>query len=182
MRRDRGRKQGRRALLSLALMPVLGFGAAADEFDPSSLDLARMIACEMTARDYNQFAMWFAVEPDAPGKLGWTPVESDNPLLGQFALPQPIEVFGHEVDTIVFTGTGPLALLSAISPRELAASLGVTAVVDTPEKFLGEKTLLERTEEAGGATTETKVSLNVSTVDTHPGVTLAGCSYRIEVK
>lgn len=172
----------RRALLTLALFPALCCGAAADEFDPTSLDLPRMISCEMAARDYGQFAMWFAVEPDAPGKLGWTAVESANPLLGQFALPQPIDVFGYVVDTIVFTGTGPLALLSGISPRELADRLGVTPVVDTPEKFLGEKVLLQRTEEAGGVATETTVSLNVSTVDSHPGVTLAGCSYRIEVK
>ena len=33
-----------------------------------------------------------------------------------------------------------------------------------------------------GMTFETRVALNVSTLDSHPGKTLVGCSYKVEVR
>ena len=56
------------------------------------------------------------------------------------------------------------------------------ASVSTPEKFLGEKVVVESSEEAGGVTFATRIALNVSTVESHPGKTLAGCSYTLDVK
>lgn len=162
-----------------AALPTL---AGAQDFNPTELDLEKMIRCEMEARDYNGFAMWFATEPEAARQLGWTPVAQDNPLLSQFALSTPVNVFGQETETIAFTATGPLAVLRNIEAGELAASLDVQSIHDAAGKFLGEKVLVQETEDVGGTTIETTVSLNVSTVDTHPGVTLAGCSYRVEMK
>ena len=56
-----------RATALLALLSAVALAQAADDFEPASLDLPKMISCKMSAREYNQFAMWFAVEPDAPG-------------------------------------------------------------------------------------------------------------------
>ncbi|WP_274627277.1 hypothetical protein [Arvimicrobium flavum] len=156
--------------------------AAAQDFDPAGLDLAAMIRCDMDARDYNAFAMWFATNPDAAARLGWSAADSQNPFLGQYSIETPVEVFGHATRDIAFTSTGPLAVLKDVAPRELAGTLGVDPMIDTPEKFLGQKILEEKTEDVGGTTIETTVVLNVSTVDTHPGATLAGCSYSVEVK
>jgi hypothetical protein len=73
-------------------------------------------------------------------------------------------------------------VLDGVPPQELADKLGVAAVVASPEKFLGEKVVVEKSEEDGGITLKTRIALNVSTVDSHPGKTLAGCSYQIEVQ
>lgn len=156
--------------------------AGAQDFNPVEIDLGKMIRCEIGARDYNAFAMWFATDPAATELLGLTPVEQDNPFLSQFALSMPVKVFGHSAESIAFTATGPLAVLPGVDPHELATSLGVTPVHDAAGKFLGEKVLFQDIEDLGGTKIETTTSLNVSTVDTHSGVTLAGCSYRTEVK
>jgi hypothetical protein len=74
-----------------------------------------------------------------------------------------------------------MAVLDGIAAPDLARRLDVPATVSTPDKFLGEKVLAESTEESGGVNLSTRVTLNVSTVDTHPGQTLAGCSYVIDV-
>ncbi|RUU84583.1 hypothetical protein EOD03_11820, partial [Mesorhizobium sp. M7A.T.Ca.TU.009.01.1.2] len=60
--------------------------------------------------------------------------------------------------------------------------LNVMAVFSTPQKFLGEKVVVHSTEESEGLTFSTDVKLNVSTVESHPGKTLAGCSYTLEIK
>ena len=52
-------------------------------------------------------------------------------------------------------------------------------VHDAAGKLLGEKVLVQETEDVDGTRLEAAVPLNVSTVDTHPGTALA---YRIDVK
>jgi hypothetical protein len=42
--------------------------------------------------------------------------------------------------------------------------------------------VLEAKDEHLGMTFETRVALNVSTLDSHPGKTLVGCSYKVEVR
>ena len=64
--------------------------------------------------------------------------------------------------------------------EELAARLGVVPVTASPGQFLGEKAIFDETEESDGVKFHTKVALNVSTVESHPGKVLAGCSYVIE--
>ena len=53
--------------------------------------------------------------------------------------------------------------------------------MSTPEKFLGEKVVVETTEKTDGLALSTKITLNVSTVGSHPAKTLAGCSYTFDV-
>ncbi len=77
---------------------------------------------------------------------------------------------------------GPLAVLKDVAPPDLAATLGVEPMIDTPEKFLGQKVLQQDADDVGGTRIETTVALNVSTVDTHADATLAGCSYRVEIE
>ena len=52
----------------------------------------------------------------------------------------------------------------------------------SPDKFLGEKEIVEESGEEAGITLKTRIALNVSTVGSHPGKTLGGCSYQIEVQ
>ena len=165
----------------LALLVFLATPAMAENFDPASLDLAALIECRADVSAYNGFALWLSGEPGAAGTLGWKEVPSGNPFLAQYQLPAPVHVFGRDTGTIVFTATGPMAVLDGIAAPELARQLSVPATISTADKFLGEKVVAENTDPAGGVTMATRITLNVSTVDTHPGQTLAGCSYVIDV-
>jgi len=154
----------------------------AEDFDPAALDLAALIECRADVPAYNGFALWLAGEPGAAERLGWKEVASGNPFLREYELPTRIRVFGRETASIVFTATGPMAVLDDVFAPDLAQALGVTAQISTPEKFLGEKVVVESSEEADGMTFATRIALNVSTVESHPGKTLAGCSYTLDVK
>lgn len=154
----------------------------AGDFDPDSVDLVALIECRADVPDYNGFALWLDGEPGAAATLGWKEVSSGNPFLRQYRLPATLHVFGHETTTIVFTATGPMAVLDDVAAPELARKLAVPATISTPDKFLGEKVVVDETEVADGVTSATRVALNVSTVDSHPGEVLAGCSYAIEIK
>jgi hypothetical protein len=156
--------------------------AGAEDFDPASLNLATLIECRADVPIYNGLALWLSGEPGAADRLGWKEVPSGNPFLRQYQLPAPVHVFGRETATIVFTATGPMAVLDGIAAPDLARQLDIPATVSTPDKFLGEKVVAESTEDTSGVTLATRITLNVSTVDTHPGKTLAGCSYVLDVK
>ncbi len=74
-----------------------------------------------------------------------------------------------------------MAVLDGIAAPDLARQLDVPAMVSSTDKFLGEKVVTESTDDTGGVSLSTRITLNVSTVDTHPGKTLAGCSYALDV-
>ncbi|MER8365142.1 hypothetical protein [Mesorhizobium sp. M1348] len=126
--------------------------------------------------------MWLSGEPGAAEKLGWKEVPAGSPFLRQYQLPVPVHVFGRETASVVFAATGPMAVFDGVSAPDLARELGITPELATPDKFLGEKVLVESSEEADGITFSTRIALNVSTVDSHPGKVLAGCSYALDVK
>ncbi|OED00074.1 MULTISPECIES: hypothetical protein [Rhizobium] len=174
------------------LLPALLLSAPAShaqtaEQDPSKIDLAKLIECTTyDVPSYNNFALWLTGPERATAmkQFGISELPSDNPLLREFLLSMPMTVFGRQTNRIAFASTGPLAVLDEADPHPLAKQLGVTASVDQPNKFLGEKVVLSRKDQQENSDTvlETRISLNVSTVDTHPSKTLAGCSYSIEVE
>ncbi|TIT63641.1 MAG: hypothetical protein E5W90_24960 [Mesorhizobium sp.] len=166
----------------LVPLVLLAAPAMAGDFDPGPLDLAALIECRVDVPSYNGFALWLAGEPSVADTLGWKEVPSGNPFLRQYSLPAPVHVFGRETGAIVFTATGPMAVLDGIAAPDLARQLDVPATVSTPGKLLGEKVVAENTEEAGGVSLVTRITLNVSTVESHPGKALAGCSYALDVK
>ncbi|KQU92171.1 hypothetical protein ASD12_04360 [Mesorhizobium sp. Root102] len=165
----------------LAPLVLLATPTAGQEFDPASLDLAALIECKASVSAYNNFAFWISDGPVALEKLGWKEATSGNLFLKQYDLPEPVRTFGREASSIVFTATGPMAVLDGISAPDLGHELGIVPTVSTAEKFLGEKAVVGSTEDANGIKTETRIALNVSTVDSHPGKTLAGCSYALNV-
>ena len=117
---------------AFALFAALAAPAAAQDFDPATLDLAGLIECRADVKAYNRFAFWLAGEEnDALRKLGWTEMDSGNPLLGQFKLPKPVSVFcvfGYETDSVVFTSSGPMAVLDNVSPQGLTDKLGISPI------------------------------------------------------
>ena len=168
----------------LGLVPLvfLAAPALAEDFDPASLDLAALIECRADVPAYTGYALWLAGDPGAASTLGWKEVPSGNAFLRQYQLPAPTHVFGRETGTIVFTASGPMAVLDGITAPDLARQLDVPATVSSPDKFLGEKVVAESTDDTGCVSLSTRITLNVSTVASHPGKTLAGCSYMLDVK
>ncbi|MFE0017219.1 hypothetical protein ACFWXH_20385 [Mesorhizobium sp. NPDC059054] len=164
------------------MVPTTVLPAAAQEFDPAALDLPALVECRADVPTYNGLAFWLTGEPEAAGELGWRKVDSGNPFLSQYELEKPLTVFGTETKALVFTSSGPMAVLEGVTATDLARKLGIEPMISTEQKFLGEKVILEKTETSEGVTLATRVSLNVSTVESHPGKVLAGCSYKIEVK
>jgi hypothetical protein len=161
--------------------------AATSEEDPSKVDLAKLVECtSYDVPSYNGFAMWLTgpESVEAMKRMGITELPSDNLMLREFKLEKPIIVFGRQTDRVAFAPSGPLAVLDEADPHPLAKQLGVTATVDTPGKFLGEKEIVSSKEQLENSDTvlHSRITLNISTVDNHPGKTLAGCSYSIEVE
>ena len=160
------------ACLALALLPAPG--VAAD----TTPDLAALIECRGS---YEAFMALLPVQADplAAVSLGWRPQEQVNPFMVEYRLNVPVTVFGHSSDHIAFAGDAVLAVLDLAEPRELAGQLQLETGIDTPQKALfGLEVRAEEVPGPDGRPTwiESAV-INVSNVDSHPGRTLAGCSY-----
>ena len=101
---------------------------------------------------------------------------------GQHECGGPIRVFGHDTDHIAFAGEGVVAVLDLPDPRVLARELRLETAIDTPQKVLAGKearaTVLDGPDGSPGWV-ETAV-ITASNVDSHPGQTLAGCSYSLD--
>ena len=170
-----------RLAIAAGLIGLALAGPAGADFDPATLDLAALIECRAEIKAYNGFAIWLVEEPDAAAKLGWQKLASDNPFLEEYRLGSPVSVFGHATGNIAFTATGPMAILDDISPEQLAKRLGLSVSLASEGKFMAEKVIVDTKDVDGGTTFSTYITLNVSNVDTHPGKTLAGCSYKLDV-
>jgi hypothetical protein len=163
----------------LAISAALPVAAAAQSDGPVP-DLAALIECRADVQAWGALAFPLMEGPATVEALGWRERASENPFLKEFDLPAAVGVFGRSTERIAVTATGPMAVLDGVTPEELAAELGIAPTVSTPGKFLGEKVVFEKSEEADGIRFQTRITLNVSNVDTDPGLTLAGCSYVVE--
>lgn len=197
-----------RIALLAALLPASALAAVQDdEVDPTKIDVRDAIACRLDAPTYNGFAMAVAGDDALAAKLGWKPVKSGNFLMKEYELPAPIVVAGeYSTRRIAFTSTGMLAILDQPDPAVVARKekiengMPTEGLIDTLvasgkvtraqaeaeikfHKFLGERVISDVTDPASGDhfRAHTRIALNVSNVATHPGKTLYGCSYKIEL-
>ena len=146
------------------------------------VDLPALIECNAGVQDWGELAFAIMGDPGSTTALGWAAIESPNPFLQEYRLPTGIHVFGYETDHIALMATGPMAVLAGIDARQLAATLGgVDEISAAPGQFLGEKIVVNQNDESDGMTFRTRISINISTVETHPGAVLAGCSYVTEM-
>ncbi|MCD9007537.1 hypothetical protein LDO31_15080 [Luteimonas sp. XNQY3] len=158
--------------------------AADDVAAPTAADLPALIEC----RDHDVSA-WlgfaFPLFQDEDGSvaraLGLTAEDSATPWLRQYRLERPITAFGRSTDRIVFTNAGVMGVFDEADPHPLAEQLRIQPMLDTPAKYLGEAVVAESEErhDDGGVAYRTRITHDVSTLDSHPGKTLAGCSYRM---
>ena len=145
-------------------------------------DLASLIECRGDIAGLTALAPALE-DPLKAVALGWQPLPQANMFMTEYRLASPIRVFGHGTDHIAFTGSSVMAILDLPDPRPLAGELGLETAIDTPAKAMFGKEL--RSEEShdteSGQVLIASVVLNVSNVSSHPGKTLAGCSYSLDL-
>ena len=170
----------RTALLAFALSPAVAAAAAAAT-KAAAPDLSALIECRLGHADFMAY-MPVLQDPLKAVALGWRPLPQSNPFMVEYRLNAPVTVFGRSSDHIAFAGEGVVAVLDLPDPRVLARELQLETAIDTPQKVLAGKearaTVLDGPDGSPGWV-ETAV-ITASNVDSHPGQTLAGCSYSLD--
>lgn len=174
-----------RRLIAAALLTALPLPALAQDtdpaWDPAQVDLSALISCQGQPEQFMALAIAIQ-DPLKAVSLGWRPLPQTNMFMAEYALNAPVTVFGHSSQHIAFAGSSVMAILDMPDPRPLARQLGLEAAVDTPEKAMfGKEVLSEETaDKASGKVLIRSAVLSVSNVTSHPGKTLAGCTYSID--
>ena len=166
-------------LLAAPLMAVAQDDAAPRSASP---DLSALLECRLGYEDFMAY-MPVLQDPLRAVALGWRPLPQANPFMLEYRLNAPVAVFGHLADHIAFAGDGVVAVLDLADPRVLARELQLETGIDTPQKALfGREARAQDVAGPDGSPgwVETAV-INVSNVDSHPGKTLAGCSYSLDL-
>ncbi|MFT4255660.1 MAG: hypothetical protein QM599_01640 [Pseudoxanthomonas sp.] len=160
----------------LSLLSLTGH-ASAGEASPTP-DLPALIECRAQIEDFLALAPALQ-DPLKAVALGWKPLPQANLFMTEFELIAPIRVFGHDTRHIAFSGEGIVAVLDLPDPRPLAHELQLETAIDTPQKamFGREVRGVETTDPRTGKALYESAVLSVANVDSHPGKTLAGCSY-----
>ena len=172
----------RAAVLAFALSMPGTVAAQAPATGAAAMpDLSALLECRL---GYADFMAYLPVlqEPLKAVALGWRPQPQANPFMVEYRLNAPVTVFGRQSDHVAFAGDGVVAVLDLADPRVLARELQLETAVDTPQKaiFGREARTAEVTGPDGRAGWIDTAVLNVSNVDSHPGKTLAGCSYSLD--
>jgi hypothetical protein len=169
----------RTLLLASCVALALPFAVRAQA---TTSDLASLIECRGDIADLTALAPALE-DPLKAVALGWRPLPQANMFMTEYRLASPIRVFGNDTDHIAFTGGSVMAILDLPDPRPLAKELALETAIDTPAKAMfGRELRSEETRDAkNGKVLIESVVLNVSNVASHPGKTLVGCSYSLDV-
>ncbi|WP_155944409.1 hypothetical protein [Pseudoxanthomonas sp. Root630] len=169
-------------LRSLLLASCVALALPVSARAQAATDLASLIECRGDIAGLSALAPALE-DPLKAVALGWQPLPQANMFMTEYRLASPIRVFGHDTGHIAFSGGSVMAILDLPDPRPLAKELALETAIDTPAKAMFGKEL--RSEETRDATSGKvlieSVVLNVSNVASHPGKTLAGCSYSLDL-
>ena len=163
--------------LCLGLLALLPASASA-----APLDLAALIECRQGVADYAAVAPVVA-DPLKAVANGLQPLPQGNQFMTEFRLATPLTVFGQRTEYVAVAGASIMAILDLADPRPLAKTLALEDGVDNPDKFMAGRELVSRdmADPATGEPMIESVILSLSTVKTHPGRTLAGCTYSLDL-
>jgi hypothetical protein len=168
----------------LAQAPSASAQAAAPPVTADLAGLARLIECrQCSVADYTAFTEALQ-EEGTLARLGMTKVEQGNPLLEEYRLKTPIQVFRRNTARVCFGSAGVMAILEGVKAEHLARELDLAPFLQASGQARYVKTLKDRYEALGesGLKTREIIRLGVSAVASHPGCVLAGCEYRVEVQ
>lgn len=167
-----------RRLFPLLLAAALPAAAYADP----TVDLPALIECRQGVSDFAALAP-IAADPLKAVALGWRPLPQGNLFMNEYTLNTPVTVFGHPTDHIAMAGSSIMAILDLADPRPLAGALELETGYDADGKFMAGRELVSRdvTDPKTGEAQIESIILSVSTVASHPGKTLAGCTYSLDL-
>ncbi len=167
-----------RRLFPLLLAAALPAAAYADP----AVDLPALIECRQGVSDFAALAP-IAADPLKAVALGWRPLPQGNLFMNEYTLNTPVTVFGHPTDHIAMAGSSIMAILDLADPRPLAGALDLETGYDADGKFMAGRELVSRdvTDASTGEALIESVILSVSNVKSHPGKTLAGCTYSLDL-
>ena len=173
-----------RALIVMAAGVAMSAGAAERplrEPDPRQVDVAQLVACKYDVPTYNDYAMALGASGEGAAALGLTRVvDAPNPFMHEYQLAAPIDVLGWRTQRVAVASGAMLAVLDQVKPQDVAQKLGIEeALRDDDFKYMAMRVAHHTQEKVGDSTLNTVISHEVSTVVTHPGQVLVGCSYRV---
>lgn len=168
-----------RPLLLTALALMLPMDAVLAR---GSIDLPALIECRGSVADHAALAAALATPLDAVAH-GLQPLPQTNPFMTEYRPARTLTVFGQPAEQIAVAGASIMAVLDLPDPRPLAATLKLDAAVDQPDKFMAGRELVSRdvTDPVTGEAQIESIILSLSTVQSHPGKTLAGCTYSLDL-
>jgi hypothetical protein len=169
-------------LLALFSSPALAAAPAPAPAAGAPLDLAALIECRQRVADYDAVAPVVA-DPLKAVANGLQPLEQTNQFMTEFRLVAPLTVFGQRTEYVAVAGASILAILDVADPRPLAKALALEDGVDNPDKFMAGREVVSRdvTDPKTGEPMIESIILSLSTVKSHPGKTLAGCTYSLDL-
>ena len=168
--------------LSTALAGLMGLLPLAADGATPTLDLPALIECRQSVADYAAVAPVVA-DPLKAVASGLQPLPQTNQFMTEFRLAAALTVFGQRTEYVAVAGASIMAILDLPDPRPLAGSLALETAVDSPDKFMAGRELVSRdvTDPRTGEAQIESVILSLSTVKSHPGKTLAGCTYSLDL-
>jgi hypothetical protein len=167
---------------SCCCLALAAFAAPALAAATAGPDTATLIECRSDIASYARSVVPLLNDAAAASAAGWTPLPRTNQYMSEFKLAAPISVFGTSTDQIAVSGGTIMAVLDQADPHPLATRLQLETGVDAPEKFMAGREVASRevVPPATGKTMIESVILSVSNVSSHPGKTLAGCTYDLD--
>ncbi|MGH8036637.1 MAG: hypothetical protein ACREPD_02735 [Stenotrophomonas sp.] len=161
-------------LLALLCSPALAAAAP--------LDITALIECRQRVADYDAVAPVVA-DPLKAVANGLQPLPQSNQFMSEFRLAAPVTVFGQRTEYVAVSGASIMAILDLADPRPLAKALALEDGVDNPDKFMAGREVVSRdvTDPRTGEPMIESIVLGLSTVKSHPGKTLAGCTYSLDL-
>ncbi|WP_188241120.1 hypothetical protein [Stenotrophomonas maltophilia] len=148
----------------------------------SSLDLPALIECRQGVAEQTALAPLLA-DPLKAVARGLQPLPQGNQFMSEYRLASPITVFGQQTERVAVAGASIMAVLDQADPRPLAKRLALETGYDQDGKFMAGRELVSRdvTDPQSGEAQIESIILSVSTVASHPGKTLAGCTYSLDL-
>ncbi|WP_421570114.1 hypothetical protein [Stenotrophomonas sp. PD6] len=167
-------RPARLTLLAVLCGPALAAAAP--------LDIAALIECRQRVADYDAVAPVVA-DPLKAVANGLQPLPQSNQFMSEFRLAAPVTVFGQRTEYVAVSGASIMAILDLADPRPLAKALALEARVDNPDKFMAGREVVSRdvTDPRTGEPMIESIVLGLSTVKSHPGKSLAGCTYSLDL-
>jgi hypothetical protein len=166
-----------------ACLGILGLLALLPATAPAApLDLAALIECRQRVADYDALAPVLA-DPLKAVANGLQPLPQTNQFMSEFRLATPVTVFGQRTEYVTVSGASIMAILDVADPRPLARTLALEDGVDNPDKFMAGREVVSQDvpDPRTGEPMIESIILSLSTVKTHPGKTLAGCTYSLDL-